>query len=234
MASIVGKNARVRLAGRNPLALVLAADEAWEDDGSTPVRTSYRITAKTKMHLDPNVTVGSALVIERDPDGVSGFSAVPAADYTIQHPGARVVFNSQNASGAIVRSQSGAYLPFITVSGSREWSLDIEREQMESTEFGDALWRTFVNGLGAGSGTLSGFWVDDEYLKQFNDTLPQTTVLSLELASEPGSPSDPNPRFEFFAAFTGHGVGVALDQLIGLDLDFVVDGPVFLRTDAPE
>lgn len=234
MASLIGKNARVRLAGRAPLALVLAVDEAWEDDGSTPARTSYRITAKTKMHLDPNITVGSALVIERDPDGISGFSVVPAADYTIQHPGARCVFDSQNDIGALVRSQSGAYLPFISVSGAHEWSLDIERGQIESTEFGDALWRTFVSELGSASGTLSNFWVDDEYLKQFDDILPQTTVLSLELKSTPGAPETPNPRFEFFAAFTGHNVGVALDQLIGLDLDFVIDGPVYMRTDAPE
>ena len=235
MASFIGKNARVRLAGRNPLALVLAANEAFEDEGSTPARTRYRITDKSKQILDPNATVGSALVVERDPDGISGFSTVPATDYTLEYPGARIVFASQNGVGAVVRTQNGAYLPYISgAMGFREWSLDIEREQLDATEFGDDLWREFKQGIATGSGTLSGFWVADEMLQQMNDTLPETTALSLELKSTPGAPTTPNPRLEFFAVFSGHSVGVALDELIGLDLDFVVDGPVYLRTDAPE
>jgi hypothetical protein len=230
MASILGKHSKIRMAGRTPLAIALGANAPWTNSGDNQ---TYRITDKTKQYLELNLSIGSAISVEVDDGG--GYDVIPSTDYVINPIGGRLTFNDPLAGAYPVRTQNGAYLPLITVGGGRGWSLDIQRNQLDATVFGDSTWAEFVNSIGGASGTIEGlWWDDDQMLDRLNETVPKTVVLSLQHTYSGAAPTVAQPRFEFFANLHGIGIDTKFDDLINQSVDFTADGQVYYFNDAPE
>jgi hypothetical protein len=110
---------------------------------------TFVVTNAAKRILDP----GAAIVIHDDG------SPVAAGDFAVDYLAGTVTFAAPPATPVTINS--GAYLPAHAVAGAREFSISMERVELEDTEFGDTLKSRFV-GLKFASGSLSGFFLADD------------------------------------------------------------------------
>jgi hypothetical protein len=85
----------------------------------TTANTVFQVTDATKRIWDP----ATAVVVEVDPDGVSGFDPADPADYSLDYLFGKVTFSPALGASAVVRV-SGKYLPMLSVAEPRGLSID--------------------------------------------------------------------------------------------------------------
>lgn len=93
--------------------------------------TVYQITNTAKRVLDPTFNV----VVERDIDGVSGFDAVDPNEYALNWFFGKVTFNDEQNPAAVIRIQSGQYIPTLAAAECIEVSCAFERAKLDKTVF---------------------------------------------------------------------------------------------------
>lgn len=142
MTALAGTEADLYIAA---LPAVPFSNEACTDDGDG---ITFSIDAAAKRFWDP----ATAVVVEVDDGG--GWDVIPAADYTVQHVGGKIIFDADQ-TGNDVRVDGG-YMTVSQLTQATKWSVDIAQELLEVTAFGDS-WKSKIAGLKEASASIERF-----------------------------------------------------------------------------
>jgi hypothetical protein len=100
---------------------------------------------------------------------------VAAADYTINH--VQGIFNWVTGDPSTGTYQADIrYLTATNVAGGREWTLNVEQEAFEVTEFGSSGWRQFQPNMAGATVTIGRYWNDSTFVDLFVADNPQFLV----------------------------------------------------------
>lgn len=207
MAGLKGYDARILAADGTPVSF---SNEACTDTGD---QTTYEITNTAKRYWDDATSV----VVEVDDGG--GYDVIATTEYTLEHVGGRVVFNTPLAPSDDVRVD-GAYLPVSSVAGGTEWSADIEVSTVDDSEFGDE-WEVPTTMMGKSSGSLKLKWADQAWF----DRLDAGTKLVLVLKASETS----GTRYETFALITKDSIAQSLTDLVREEISWTGKGRIYPR-----
>lgn len=121
---------------------------------------------------------------------------------------------------AISGKSGGVYLGVNKVAEITNWSLDIEADMLESTNFDSSGWRQYVAGLKGWSGSFEGEWKmsDTTGQKALQDALLGGTTVSIKL--------DVNGTNNYTgtAYISTQGVETPVDDLVTVNFDYQGSG----------
>jgi hypothetical protein len=101
----------------------------------------------------------------------------------------------------------------------RSWSLDIETDELETTDFSVAQWKTFIAGLSGASGTFEGF-IDDTTALTVTELYGAAATITLAL--------DGSRTITASAFCTGASLGATVDGVSTYSANFRITGaPAF-------
>lgn len=205
MAATAGYRGFVLGPTGNPVAFT---NSPMSDTGTT--RITYRINDTTLRYWDRNAPV----TVQTSPDGVTWTTVT---DYTVQHPGGIVVFNTARAAGTQVRVSASAY-PMAEIAGCTGWSADFEVDSADNTQLNTPNGaKTSQPTLISGNGTLDGFWIDAYFFSK----LQGRGIVALGLVDGTGG------TYAVYTFLSKLGIGDTVDELITESRDFTIDGRWF-------
>jgi hypothetical protein len=198
---------------------VAMADQALVDSGD---HTIFNISnAPTKRYWDRT----AAFVFQTSTDGSTWTPATPTS---VQYVGGIVTFSGVVGGTHQARIHSGAYLPYSAIGDVKEWGFDISRKVHESTCMTTTTtptrWETYAGGLAGGTFKIGKFLVDPTYIGLVIIGTDDTLVASLVMDVT----TTPPVRLESFGKLTKDGMKVPLSDLELEDLDFVIDGQMYM------
>jgi hypothetical protein len=198
---------------------VSMTDQALVDSGD---HTTFNISnAADKRYWDRT----AAFVFQTSTDGSTWNTAVPA---NVQYVGGIVTFSGAVGGTHQARIHSGAYLPYSAIGDVKEWGFDISRKVHESTCMTTTntptRWETYKGGLAGGTFKIARFLVDATYINLVTVATDDTLIASLVLDVT----ATPPTRLESFGKLTKDGAKVPLNDLELEDLDFSIDGQMYL------
>lgn len=193
-------------------------DEACTDSGD---HKNYYITSATKRYIDPDTTV----VVEKQTDGEGEFATV-SSGYTIQYLGGYVVFDEANGADDVIQV-TGKYLPTTQLVGAFNWSLSVEVDMHEVTDFADSGHKNYIAGNKGWTGECEMYWIADT----------ETGVASNELSSDLGDRlvcvfyvDDTNDyRYEGFGRITNINPSASVGDIISQSISIQGTGTEQLR-----
>ena len=113
---------------RGPGTSTAFTDEPTTELAAVLANSRYQIDTDAKRLLDPAV----AVVVEVDPDGLSGFAVAAADTYTINYLFGVITFGADQGDDAVVRV-SGSYLPVLELAGVTAWNYTCSRDALDTT-----------------------------------------------------------------------------------------------------
>ncbi len=165
----------------------------------------------------------ASFVFQTSTDGTTWNNTTPAS---VRYINGSVTFASAVGGTHQARISSGKYWPYAAIAQAQEWSPDVSRDVKEDTSMTTTTtptqWRTFVPGLIDGSFKLSTWFVDDTYFQRIDDETILIASLILDVTT--------NARIECEGLMTKESIKIALDGLESEDLDFKINGQVYLFT----
>lgn len=185
------------------------SDVSMTDSGD---QMEYIISDNQKRYWDKLAPV----TVERSADGET-WEVVQASEYTIEHIGGRVVFNSPQTDQIRV---SGSYFPMEPVSAGFEWELSLEQNAEDTPTFGGD-WNQITPTTKTATGSFSWYWSDGSMFEKIGDDNVIIVLYVNELS---------NIRYEFSAVITSDSIEVPTDGVVTEELEFSVVGPVYFRT----
>lgn len=167
----------------------------------------------------------ASFVFQQSTDGVSWTSATAVA---IRHVGGYVTLSGVVGGTHQARVQSGAYLPYAAIGDVREWAVDIDRQESESTcmttNSTPTRFQTWKMGTVGGTFKVGRFLVDDTYVDLLTIYSEDTLIASLVMDVT----TTPPLRMEGYCKLKKDGMKVDLNDLEMEDLDFRIDGAFYL------
>lgn len=217
MTATHGNRAQLLLTSTPNLAFT---NQALVDSGD---HLTYNISnAPTKRYWDRT----AAFVFQQSVNGTVWTTPNPTS---VQYVGGLVTFPSVVGGTNQARIASGAYLPYAAIGDILEWSPALDRDTSETTCMTvtntPTRWKTFKGGLLGGSFKINRFLVDNTYVGLMTITTDDTLVASFVIDVTTGL-----PRLECYGKLTKDGMKVPLKDLEMEDLDFKIDGAVYLIT----
>jgi hypothetical protein len=216
---IAGKDANLRIT--SGVATTSTGEAATRSTGlgaSTSGPWGYvQITSTAHRHLDPDST--PALYLEA-PVGVTT-SLVSSALYNVQPINGKFLFSTSDPSTGTYTADI-EWLTASQVSGGREWSLNVETDMFEVSEFGSAGWKQYQPNLNGATVSLSKYWTDPAFFDLFNTEAK--FIVELVVDSSQGW------KYEGFVRLAADQVGTPTDGLVSESLNCVFDGPVLFST----
>lgn len=186
---------------------------------------TYKIGSsdEAKRYWDRTAT----FVFQQSSNGSSWSTVTPSS---VQYVGGYVTFASAVGGTDQARINSGAYLPYAAIGDVLEWAPELSRDTHETTcmttTSTPTRWKTYKGGLLGGSFKIGRFLVDDTYLGLITVTTDDVLVASMVMDVTQSVP----PRLECYGKLTKDGMKVPLNDLEMEDLDFVIDGQLYLVT----
>jgi predicted secreted protein len=110
------------------------------------------------------------------------------------------------------------------VAGGREWTLNVEQDAFEVTEFGSSGWKQFQPNLSGATVTISRYWNDSDMLDRLASTGDNRFVVELIVNSANGW------RYEGFARVASVNPQTAVDAIVSESANFVIDGQLYFST----
>lgn len=190
--AIAGRRALVRVSG----APVAVTGEATTADGAL---RSFTITNPAYRVWDRAAPVA----VTRSTDGTT-FTAVPAAEYTVNRLSGTVTFATPQAAGTQVRV-SASYLPLAAAAEAKEFSYTLAGKQAEVSTFGASyVQRQQVQRDVTGSLSM---WTTAD--RTFEDALTADRPVVLEFYSD----SSAAPDFRAWALVSKDDIKAAVDGM---------------------
>jgi hypothetical protein len=193
-------------------------DEACTDSGD---HKSYYVTDTNKMYIDPDTTV----VVEKQTDGEGEFATVSSDDYTIQYLGGYVVFDEANGATDVIQV-TGKYLPTTQLAGAFNWSLEINWELKDWTNFSHSGHKNYLAICQDWSGTCEMYWIetDDEITNELSGDLGDRLVCAFYT-----SDGDDNFRYLGFGRISGINPNMDTNELVKQSISITGTGTEQLR-----
>jgi len=175
--------------------------------------------APTKRYWDRT----STLVFQQSSNGSSWNTVTPTS---VQHVGGIVIFPSAAGGTNQARIASGGYLPYAAAGEIKDVGFDLSRDIAESTTLTTSStptrWRTYKGGLLGGSFKIGKFLADGTYANLATVSTADTLIASIVLDVAT------TLRLECFGYLQKDGAKAAIGDLEMEDLDFIIDGAVYL------
>jgi len=215
---IAGKDANLRIAsGVATTSTNEAATRSTGPGSSTTVSGWVQVTSTAHRHIDPDTT--PVLYLEA-PVGVTT-SLVSAALYNVNPINGKFDWvNGDPDTGTYTADIE--WLTATQVSGGREWSLNVETDMFEVSEFGSSGWKQYQPNLNGASVSLSKYWTDPSFFDLFNTE--EKFIVELVVDDAQGW------KYEGFVRLASDQVGTPTDGLVGESLNCTFDGPVVFST----
>jgi len=204
--------------------------------GSAGGPYTVEFTSALGFSVQANITrATNSLTGGASPDAVitnpqDGFTWTTRASttYTIQYVGGKIAFNSAFLGTSVgCRIASGAYLLATAIGDILEWAPDLSRDTSETTcmttTSTPTRWKTYRGGLIGGTIKINKFLVDNTYVNLVTITTDDTLIASLVVDATTGL-----PRLECYCKLQKDSMKVPLKDLEMEDLDFKIDGPLYL------
>ena len=201
MAVIAGYEASLYLmdVDQTPVALTAETMSAVDAD-----RKVWRVAARTKRWLNPAVAVTVK---------VDGAITVPQA---IIHAGGFVRFASGVTAGAAVTIDGEYFTAVNKLAGAKQWSLDIQADELDVTSWGSGKWREFMTVIKGATASFDKWWFDEFFLLYIKNT----TMVGLELRA------NDDKRYYCYGNVTSDSIKAASEGAIEESINVRVTGPV--------
>lgn len=125
----------------------------------------------------------------------------------------------KHGSSGLIKMDPTGGATTVQVADLNKWTLDMARDQVEVTAFGD-INKQYVLGLPDVKGTYGGWWTSESSPPLF-DVAQGTAPVTLDLV-----PSTTEPTFFFSGlAYLDASIDVASDGAVSLSGNFVAAGP---------
>lgn len=192
--AIAGRKAQVRVSG---------APVAFTNEGTTAnaARTEFRPTDPVKSVWDRS----AAVTVRRSTDGGTIYTAVPAAEYTVNRLTGAVVFAAAQAAGTLIQV-TGSYLPLSVAGEAKEFSYTLSSTNSDASRFGDSFVRRDA-ALKDATGSISQWTSVDRY---FENALTAGNPVVLDFYSEA---TDATPDMRAWALLSSSEMSAAVDGL---------------------
>jgi hypothetical protein len=213
---IAGKDANLRIASGVPTSSTdEAATRSTGPGASTTVPGWVQITSTAHRYFDPDST--PILYVE----AVGSTTVVPSSEYNVNPVQGLFNWTSGDPSTGTYTADI-EWLTATPVSGGREWSLNVEADMFEVTEFGSSGWKQWQPNLTGATVTVAKYWTDETFFDLFN--VEERFIVTLDI--------DKNQswRYEGFVRIASDQVQTPTDGLVGESLNMTFDGPVFYST----
>lgn len=213
---IAGKDANLRIASGVATTSTNVACTRSTGVGAGATPTGYvQITSTSQRYIDPDSTPALYRI------AAGSTTLVAATDYTVN--GVQGIFQWVSGDPSTGTYQADIqYLTATQVSGGREWTLNVEADMFEVSEFGSAGWKQFQPNLNGAQATISKYWTDSTFFDLFNTE----SKFIVELIAE----NTNGWRYEGFVRIQSDQVGTPTDGLVGETINLQFDGPVYYST----
>lgn len=214
---LAGRDAAVRITAQTATSStdVAATRSTGLGAGATP--TGYvQITSTAQRHLDPD-GVHSLWRI-----AAGSTTLVPSTDYNINY--VQGIFQWKTGDPSTGTYQADIeYLTASNIAGGQEWTLNVEQEAFEVTEFGSSGWRQYQPNLAGATATINRYWVDSSFLDLM---VANNAKFLVELVVN----SAAGWKYEGFAFLAQTGVNTAVDAIVSESLNLTIDGQLYFTT----
>jgi len=203
MAALAGKLGAVYMSSGSSIAMT---DEATTclDPGTY---TQYQITDTSKRYVDKDTAVT-----------VKVNGTAQSSGWTIDYVGGIITFDSALTDTDTV-TVSGAYFNVSQVAGFFNWEVEINADELDTTEFGSS-WRTKLPVLLGFNGRAEMWWADASFLTNLGQDM--IVVLYVNTTN--------SYRYEGYAKFATDTINVPVDALINEPLTFQGEGELYYRS----
>jgi hypothetical protein len=210
---IAGKDANLRIA--SGVATTSTNEAATRSTGVGTSNGYVQITSTAHRHFDPDSTP----VLYRIAAGST--TLVTATDYNVNPVQGRFDWVTGDPSTGTYQADI-QWLTVSQVSGGREWTLNVETDMFEVSEFGSAGWKQFQPNLNGAQASINKYWTDPTFYDLFNTE----SKFVVELVTDATN----GWRYEGFVRITSDQVQTPTDGLVGESINLVFDGPVYFST----
>jgi len=215
---IAGKDANLRIAaGVATTSTNEAATRSTGPGASTTVPGWVQITSTARRYIEPDSV--PVLYLEA-PVGVTT-AVVPSSEYNLNPVQGLFSWTSGDPSTGTYTADI-EWLTASAVSGGREWSLNVEADMFEVSEFGSSGWKQWQPNLVGAQVTIAKYWTDETFFDLFNTESKFIVALDID--------KNQSWRYEGYVRISADQVGTPTDGLVGESLNMVFDGPVFYST----
>lgn len=213
---IAGKDANLRIT--SGVATTSTNEGATRSTGpGATVPGWVQITSTAHRHLDPDST--PILYVEA-PVGVTT-SVVSDTLYNVNPINGKFEWVTGDPTTGTYTADI-EWLTATQVSGGREWSLNVETDMFEVSEFGSSGWKQYQPNLNGATVQLSKYWTDESFFDLFNTESKFIVECVVDNAQ--------GWKYEGFVRISADQVGTPTDGLVGESINCVFDGPVVFST----
>jgi hypothetical protein len=170
-----------------------------------------QVTNVALRHIEPDT----------NPELYLNSTLVSSTNYTVNYVQGKFDWQSGDpAAGTYTADLS--YVTASNVAGGREWTLNLEQDMFEVTEFGSSGWKEFMPNMAGAQITVGKYWTDPTFF----DYLEVSGKFLVELITS----STGGWRYETYARVVSDQLGAGVDSLVTETINLVADGQVYYTT----
>jgi hypothetical protein len=170
----------------------------------------YKITDATKAYWDTS----AAVTVKVDGSTVT-------SGFTIEYAGGNVVFTA--SQGASVVTVTGKSFPVTAIGGGYNWTVDVESDLVECTNFNSNGYKEYTPSYNGFSGSFESYWQGGTDVR-FSDLANELLVIVLYTDNTANK-----NRYEGYAIINTNSVDVPNDDLVHDNCDFQGTGQLYYR-----
>jgi len=214
---LAGRSAAVRITSQTATSSTNeAATRSTGPGASTTISGQVQITSTARRQLSPTgvhtlwrIAAGSTTL-------------VPSTDYNLNL--VQGIFDWRTGDPSTGTYQADIeWLTASNVAGGQEWSLSVDQEAFEVTEFGSSGWRQYQPNLAGATASVDRYWVDSSFLDLIVADNP-LFLIELVVNSAAGW------KYEGFARIQQDSINTAVDAIVTESLNLVIDGQLYFTT----
>lgn len=175
-----------------------------------------QVTNPALRHIEPDTT--PALYLEA-PAGSTNL--VSSTAYTVNYVQGKFEWKAGDPSTGTYTADY-SYVTASNVAGGREWTLNVESEAFEVTEFGSGGWKEYQPNLNSAQITISKYWTDPTFFDYMS--VDGKFLVELIVNSTQGW------KYETYARVVSDQNGASVDSLVTEQINLVADGQVYFTT----
>lgn len=210
--ALSGREAALRITGATATS---STDVAATRSTGTAGTGYVQITSTAQRFLDPSTTHSLYRV------AAGSTTLVASSDYTINHVQGKFQWKAGDPSTGTYNADI-RYLTATSVAGGREWTLNVDQDMFEITEFGSSGWKQYQPNLVGATASINRFWNDSTFFDYLNTD--QRFVVDLVINSAAAN------RYQAFGYVESDQINTPVDGLVGETVNVRIDGAVYYTT----
>lgn len=206
-----GRSAALRITGAVPTSSTNVSCTA-----TTGAAGNVQITSTAQRFLNPSGTHALYRI------AAGSTTLESSTKYTINYIQGKFEYAAGQTVSTGTYQADIEYLTASNVAGGREWSLNVDQDMFEITEFGSSGWKQYQPNLVGASASISRFWGDATFFDYLNTS--QKFVVDLVINSVNAD------RYQAFAYVESDSITTPVDGLVNENVNLRIDGAVYYTT----